>query len=122
LTYAAHQHTKIAPWNDIINHEAVVSCNDDKSFQAYNLGAGPKQCCYMQKIASERYVFLLSILLIDFIHRDLRDFSPAAFKRKKREDESVKSAPANNFQVRYCVAGRSDNSLRYSSTLFEYFI
>ena len=35
LTYAAHQHTfvaKSAPWNEIINHGAVVICNADKSF------------------------------------------------------------------------------------------
>jgi hypothetical protein len=116
LTYAAHQRTfvaKSAPWKNIINHGVVVTCNDDKSFETGRLGDEPKQRCCTRKIASECYVLLLSILLIDFINCDLFDLSPVTFKFKtlacvfprKRKRWFCEEHSSRHVQVRYCVVG-----------------
>lgn len=70
LTYAAHQLTfvaKSAPWNEIINHEAVVSCNADKSFYSALLARVLGQYNVIREISRVSYVFFLFEPLIDFM-------------------------------------------------------
>lgn len=109
LTYAAHQLTfvakKSAPWNEIINHEAVVSCNAYKSFYSALLARVLGQYNVIREISRVNYVFFLFEPLIDFMKCTLfsshiSDLHVLIFFHSvlKIENASVKSIWADNFK------------------------